>query len=79
MYCLSRVGRNAPRGIGSFQTMNEELWEEIARLNRKISALQERVWELEQRMDDVETEIILSSDGPLLLDGEIMARPVQEP
>jgi len=60
-------------------TMNEELWEEIARLNRKISALQERVWELEQRMDDVETEIILSSDGPLLLDGEIMARPVQEP
>jgi len=59
--------------------MNEELWEEIARLNRKLCALQERVWELEQRMDDVETEIVLSSDGPLLLDDEIMARPVKEP
>lgn len=59
--------------------MNEELWEEIARMSRKLSALQERVWELEQRMDDVETEIVLSSDGPLLLDDEIMARPVKEP
>ncbi|HRU94471.1 MAG TPA: hypothetical protein P5195_04470 [Anaerolineae bacterium] len=54
---------------------HEEIWDAIARLERSLLALQRRVLDLEQRMDDAEAEIAHCMELPLLTAAQIAALP----
>ena len=68
-----------PRGVRTIQggllgqapylgrgTMNEELWEEIARLNGKLCALQDWARGLERKLDNLEANLARPDVYPLL-------------